>query len=108
MRLAGTIVFISFVLCGCFGKWVMTDRELKAYYANKTTKPVYFTITNDSVQLFCATTGADTLPPLIMVHGAPGAWYGTRNLLDDSLLNTHFHMIAVDRLGYHKSTFKRR
>jgi pimeloyl-ACP methyl ester carboxylesterase len=41
-----------------------------------------------------------------MIHGAPGAWYGSRNLLDDSVLQKQFHIIAVDRLGYNKSRFR--
>lgn len=86
----------------------MTDREVRKYYANKPVKPTFFTIQNDSASLFCATTGADTLPPLLMIHGAPGAWYGSRILLDDPVLQKHFHLIAVDRPGYHKSRFKRK
>lgn len=101
------ILLAGWVLCsGCFRRFVMTDRQVKKYYANKPVKPTFFTIQNDSVKLFCATTGADTLPPLLMIHGAPGAWYGSRNLLDDPVLQQHFHIIAVDRPGYHKSRFK--
>jgi pimeloyl-ACP methyl ester carboxylesterase len=99
-------VFLIFILPGCFSKWVMTEKEIKAYYAHKPVKPTFFTIQNDSVKLFCATTGADTLPPLLLVHGAPGAWYGSRNILDDSLLQSRFHIIAMDRLGYNKSRFR--
>lgn len=109
--MAGTkyifILLAGWVLCsGCFRRFVMTDRQVKKYYANKPVKPTFFTIQNDSVKLFCATTGADTLPPLLVIHGAPGAWYGSRILLDDSVLQQHFHIIAVDRLGYHKSRFR--
>ena len=96
---------ITFFLTGCFGRFVMTQKELKAYYKNKP-QPTYFTIQNDSVSLFCATAGADTLPPLLLIHGAPGAWYGSRNFLEDTLLQQHYHIIAVDRLGYNKSRFK--
>lgn len=84
----------------------MTEKEIREYYAGKPVKPVFFTIENDSIRLFCATTGADTLPPLLLIHGAPGAWYGSRNMLDDSILQKKFHIIAVDRPGYNKSRFK--
>jgi pimeloyl-ACP methyl ester carboxylesterase len=90
-----------------FNRWVMTEKELRAYYKDKPQeKPVFFTIHNDSVELYCATSGADTLPPLLLIHGAPGAWYGSRNFLEDSLLKQHFHIIAVDRPGYGKSRIK--
>lgn len=103
------LLVIIFLTCsGCFRRFVQTDKQLKAYYKDKIIRPTYFTIQNDSVKLFCATAGADTLPPLLIVHGAPGAWYGSRNLLDDSLVTAHFQVISVDRPGYNKSRFKGR
>ncbi|HZG25741.1 MAG TPA: alpha/beta fold hydrolase [Chitinophagaceae bacterium] len=107
MRYVISVVLIS-MLTGCFSRWVMTEKEIKAYYAQKPVKPTFFTIQNDSVKLFCATTGSDTLPPLLLVHGAPGAWYGSRIMLDDTLLQAHFHIIAMDRPGYNKSRFRNR
>lgn len=108
MNLTSSIFLFLLCWCcsGCFSRFVMTDKEVREYYANKPVKPSFHTVKNDSVRLFCATTGADTLPPLLMIHGAPGAWYGSRNLLDDTLLQQHFHIIAVDRPGYNKSRFK--
>jgi pimeloyl-ACP methyl ester carboxylesterase len=101
------ILLTAWLFCsGCFRRWVMTDKQVKKYYANKPVKPTFFTIQNDSASLFCATTGSDTLPPLLMIHGAPGAWYGSRILLDDPVLQKKFHLIAVDRPGYHKSRFR--
>ncbi len=100
-------ILCSIVLSSCFGRFAMTEKELKAYYKNKP-KPSFFTVQNDSVKLFCATAGADTLPPLLLIHGAPGAWYGSRNFLEDSLLQSRFQIIAIDRPGYNKSRFKNR
>ena len=104
------LILISFFFCicltSCFRRFVMTEKQLNAYYSNKPARPTYFTIQNDSVTLFCATMGADTLPPLLIIHGAPGAWYGSRNIMDDTSLNRRFQIISVDRPGYDKSTFK--
>lgn len=86
----------------------MSEKEIRQHYANKAVKPVFFTIKNDSVQLFCATTGADTLPPLLLVHGAPGGWFSNISILDDAGLQKHYHIIAVDRPGYHKSKVRNR
>lgn len=83
----------------------MTKKEIREYYAGKP-KPLFVTLENDSVKLFCATTGVDTLPPLLLIHGAPGAWYGSRLMLDDTMLQKKFQIIAVDRPGYNKSRFK--
>jgi pimeloyl-ACP methyl ester carboxylesterase len=101
------LLLITITLVGCFSRFSMTHKELRNYYKDKT-PPSYFIIRNDSVKLFCATIGADTLPPLLLVHGAPGAWYGSRGMLADTQLQKHFQMIAVDRPGYNKSTFKGR
>jgi pimeloyl-ACP methyl ester carboxylesterase len=107
MHRHGFFAAAIWLLCSsCFSRFVMTEKELRAYYKDKTEKPLFFTLHNDSVALFCATSGADTLPPLLLIHGAPGAWYGSRNFLEDSVLKHHFHIIAVDRLGYNKSRFK--
>ena len=98
------VILITFT--GCFRRWVMTDKQIDAYYQDKTSRPSFFHVTNDSIDLYCASTGADTLPAVIMIHGAPGAWYGSRRLLEDTVLRQHFQIISVDRLGYNKSTFK--
>jgi pimeloyl-ACP methyl ester carboxylesterase len=100
------LVIIGVCFSGCFGRFVMTKKEIRNYYKNKPVKPTFFTIKNDSISLFCAATGSDTLPPLILIHGAPGAWYGYRATMDDSILQKHFHIISVDRLGYDKSRYK--
>jgi pimeloyl-ACP methyl ester carboxylesterase len=106
MRFFLFAIFISIFFCSCFTRFVKTNRQIRNYYKDKPVKPTYFTIQNDSVRLFCAATGSDTLPPLLFIHGAPGAWYGSMNFLDDSTLQKHFHIIAIDRLGYNKSRFK--
>jgi pimeloyl-ACP methyl ester carboxylesterase len=86
----------------------MSEKQIRQHYQNRSIKPTYFTIRNDSVELFCATTGADTLPPLLLIHGAPGAWYSGMGILDDSDLQKKYHIISVDRPGYHYSKFKKK
>lgn len=109
MRLNIFILFLVFTVCnGCFTRWVMSDKEVRTHYANKPVKPVFFTIQNDSVELFCATTGSDTLPPLLLIHGAPGGWFSNISILDDPDLQKHYQIIAVDRPGYHRSKFNHR
>jgi pimeloyl-ACP methyl ester carboxylesterase len=108
MRFVLSLIMIAICCTGCFRRFVQTDKQLKTYFKDKQVQPTYFTIQNDSVRLFCATAGADSLPPLLLVHGAPGAWYGSRNLLVDTSVTRRFHVIAVDRPGYNKSLFKGR
>jgi len=106
MRLKVIIILLIACICtGCFRRFRMTKTQISEYYQDKAIRPTYFTIETDSFKLFCAIAGADTLPPLLVIHGAPGAWYGSRNLMEDTAILQHFQIIAVDRPGYDKSTF---
>lgn len=83
-----------------------SDDELNEHYKNASVKPVYKTSElSDRKQHYAVLSKSDTLPLLLMVHGAPGAWYGYLNLTDDSLLQEHFKIVSVDRLGYGKSGY---
>lgn len=99
---------LAALLQSCFSRYAMSEKELRAHYAGRTNEPEYHRIVNDSLSLFCAVRGADTLPPLLLIHGAPGAWYGSRNFLEDTCLTNHFQVIAPDRPGYNKTRFKRK
>lgn len=103
-----SFVLLTASLSSCFRSWRKNDRDIREHYANRPVKPTFYTIQNDSLKLFAATTGADTLPPLLLIHGAPGAWYGYLNMVDDSLLQSRFHIIAIDRLGYNHSSLRKK
>jgi pimeloyl-ACP methyl ester carboxylesterase len=45
---------------------------------------------------------------LLLIHGAPGAWWGYMNMLDDTLLQKKFHIVSVDRPGYGNSWLRHR
>ena len=107
-RLITISVIFSLTCSSCFTRWVMSEAEVKQHYANKPARPTFFTIQNDSVELFCATSGSDTLPSLLLIHGAPGGWFSNISFVDDPELQSRYHIIAVSRPGYHKSKFKNR
>ena len=98
-----SMIFLS----SCFSKYRTTAREVRKRYAN-IPKPNIQCIENDTLCIQVASTGSDTLPMLLLIHGAPGAWWGYMNMLDDTLLQKKFHIVSVDRLGYGKSWLKRR
>ncbi len=108
LRLIAVLLLSSLIFPSCFTRWVMSEKEVKQHYADREVKPTFFTIRNDSIELFCATTGIDTLPPLLLIHGAPGGWFSGIGILDDPDLQKKFHIIAVDRIGYGKSKYKKR
>jgi pimeloyl-ACP methyl ester carboxylesterase len=95
------LVLLSISLSGCFGRFVWTDAELEERYKNKKVKPQFDYIDG----LHYAKVGSDTLPWVVLVHGAPGAWYVYMRYLEDSALHNRFHIIAVDRPGYGKSGY---
>jgi pimeloyl-ACP methyl ester carboxylesterase len=43
---------------------------------------------------------------LFLIHGAPGAWFGYKDYLNDSLLLQKFKIVAADRFGYNRSDRK--
>lgn len=100
-------VFCSICLSSCFAKYRTTTRDVRKHYAN-IQKPRLQCVKNDTLCIQVASTGADTLPLLLLIHGAPGAWWGYMNMLDDTVLQKQFHIVSVDRLGYGNSWLKRR
>jgi pimeloyl-ACP methyl ester carboxylesterase len=101
-----TILFllvIAVALKIVFYNLQMSDDEIKSYYSNKKYIPHFKVYHVDGIPVHYAEMGNDTLPLLIFIHGAPGAWYGYINMFDDSLLRQNFKIISVDRPGYGKS-----
>ncbi|MFN0049153.1 MAG: alpha/beta fold hydrolase [Cytophagales bacterium] len=100
-------LFISTLLfwTSCFRGYQMTDSDVTTYYQAKRYKPHFKTYKVDNRTIHYAEVGNDSLPLLLFIHGAPGAWYGYIQLLDDSMLQSKFHMISVDRAGYGKSGY---
>lgn len=106
--LAASMITLTFLSTGCFRKWQMSEQEVARHYENRAVKPTFQYIENDTLKLYVASVGSDTLPPLLLIHGAPGTWSGYLNVLDDSLLQQKFQIIAIDRLGYHFSKHKKK
>lgn len=108
LYLSLTFLFISIVFSQCLlmNRYVKSDADLEEHYRNARLRPEYRqSRLKDRVQHYAVMSKSDTLPLLVMVHGAPGAWYGYMNLTDDSLLQSRFKMVSVDRLGYGKSGY---
>ncbi len=101
-------VIICFSMASCFRGYIITDRDVRLHYLNSHIKPDILTISNDSLSLGIASVGADTLPMLLLIHGAPGSRWGYMNMLDDPELRKNYHIVSVDRIGYGKSKLKRK
>jgi len=55
--------------------------------------------------LHFVSTGADSLPAIVFIHGSPGSWEAFEHYLRDPELLQHYKMIAVDRPGFGYSDF---
>jgi pimeloyl-ACP methyl ester carboxylesterase len=104
-----TLIVASILLfsrCFMLSGYVYTDKELEEHYQDKAVKPEYKRTAYLNRNLhYAVMSKSDTLPLLVFVPGAPGAWYGYMNLTDDSLLQENFKIVSVDRLGYGKSGY---
>jgi pimeloyl-ACP methyl ester carboxylesterase len=81
----------------------MSDKQIDDHYKNRQTKPKLKYLSYKSYHIYYAVVGDSTKPLMIYIHGAPGAWYSSMRLLDDTVLQRNFRMIAVDRAGFGKS-----
>ncbi|MCF2488868.1 alpha/beta fold hydrolase [Dyadobacter sp. CY347] len=106
LRSVIVVFFISISLSSCFSRYIISAKQVRKHYAAKKVKPEERIIKNDTLALCIASVGADTLPMLLLIHGAPGSLWGYMNLMDDEDLQKRFHIVSVDRVGYGKSRLK--
>ncbi len=97
------LLFAMVLMTGCYKRFVMSEKEIKAYYKTHGPEPQYFSYDTLNRSIFYAHAGDCNLPLLLFIHGAPGRWYGYKQFLNDSSLLKHFQIISVDRPGYGKS-----
>ncbi|REA63117.1 alpha/beta hydrolase [Dyadobacter luteus] len=108
LRSAVVVIFLSATLSSCFSKYIISAKQVRKHYASKDVRPETKLIQNDTLALQVASVGADTLPMLLLIHGAPGSLWGYMNLMDDAELQKKYHIVSVDRIGYGKSRLKKR
>lgn len=108
MRRLLVCISLLLLISSCFRRFIKSDAEIEKHYSHRTIKPAYHTLDTLGLKVHYVTVGTDSmLPLLVMVHGAPGAWYGWMSQLDDSVLQKNFRMISYDRPGYQKSRMGR-
>jgi pimeloyl-ACP methyl ester carboxylesterase len=81
----------------------MSDKKVKAYFANRPQKPTFGFVSNGRHRIHYAQIGADSLPTVLFVHGSPGSWDAFIDFFADSSLYNHAHLISADRPGFGKS-----
>lgn len=102
------LLLITVSTSACFKKYIVTEKEIRKHYDTLSFKPDYRIQKGENFRLYTATFGADTLPPVLFIHGAPGRWEGFNKQLDDTSLHSRFHLLAPDRPGYGFSWYRRK
>ena len=81
----------------------MSDKNILDYYANYPTKPSFAFSNASKKRIHYAYSADSTKPILLLIHGAPGAWFGYKEFFNDSLLLSKYQIVAPDRAGYNES-----
>jgi pimeloyl-ACP methyl ester carboxylesterase len=84
---------------------VLTDEQIAKHYADRPTRPQLKYLNYKNFHIYHAVVGDSTKPLLLIIHGAPGAWYSSMKLLDDPDMQKNFRMVSVDRVGFGKSNY---
>ena len=84
---------------------VLSDEQIAKHYANRPTRPKLKYISYKNFHIHHAVVGDSTKPLLLIIHGAPGAWYSSMKLLDDPDMQKNFRMVSIDRVGFGKSNY---
>ena len=109
-----TIVLVALLGLVClthFNCYVTTfrrsDDATLAYFKSKGLNATISYYMSEGRKIRYASIGTDTLPAILMIHGAPSSLNINQRLLADSVLLAHAKLYAIDRPGYGYSGFGR-
>ena len=83
----------------------VSDTQIKEYFVKKATDVKIKRYKVGKREMRYMETGADTLPMILFVHGAPGGMEAFNAYLADSALKGKAHLVSVDRPGYGYSNY---
>ena len=81
------------------------DKEMIKRFQQKGVPLRFTTQKVEGRNIHFATTGNDTLPTIVFIHGTPGSWDAFAGYMQDSALLQHYRMISIDRPGFGYSDF---
>ena len=81
------------------------DKDMIVHFQQKGV-PLHMAIQKiDGRNIHYASTGNDTLPTIVFIHGTPGSWDAFANYMEDSMLLHQYRMVSIDRPGFGYSDF---
>ncbi len=93
-------------MSGCLQSFRMSNNQIDEYYTSHPPRPIFDTLVFQEKKIFYAQSNNQSHKILFLIHGAPGAWFGYKDYLNDSLLLTKYKVIVADRFGYNHSDRK--
>ncbi len=99
------IFLLPVFLSACFSRYFLSEEEIKRYFDAHPPHPNQYMVCTPAGDCYVAETPSSdsAATRLLLIHGAPGAWYVYRNMLSDPMLLQRFRILAPDRPGYHRS-----
>ncbi len=69
--------FILAIFCSsCLPNFRMSGKKVSKYYVKSSSKPSFAYTNTSKNEIFYAYSADSTKPILLLIHGAPGAWFG--------------------------------
>jgi pimeloyl-ACP methyl ester carboxylesterase len=96
-------LFLFMFCSSCIQSFKMSDKKIEDYFSKNPPLPSFAFSDTLNRKIFYASSSDTTKPLLLLIHGAPGAWFGYKEFFRDSLLLKKYRIIAPDRAGYNKS-----
>jgi pimeloyl-ACP methyl ester carboxylesterase len=102
------MIGLFILACFVFDHYVQfrkSDKELMRIFSERKLDASIHYYTTQGRTLRYVSTGADSLPTLLMLHGSPGSMSYYSRRFADSIIGSTFKIYAVDRPGYGYSGF---
>lgn len=108
LRIFAVLIILFIIACFVFDHYVQfrkSDEELEKIFTERNLDAkIHYYSTHGRVMRYMS-SGNDSLPTLLMLHGSPGSISYYSGRLADTAIRNHFKVYAVDRPGYGYSGF---
>jgi pimeloyl-ACP methyl ester carboxylesterase len=104
-RISVFLILLWGILAQSCAQFRITDVEAHESFKKDGVSLKTKTIRVGDHNLHFASTGSDTLPSIVFIHGSPGSWSAFDRYMKDKELLSHFRMISIDRPGFGDSDF---
>jgi pimeloyl-ACP methyl ester carboxylesterase len=109
-RVFVVLIILFIIACFIFDHYVQfrrSDKELQEIFTSRNVDARIGYYTTHGRKLRYISSGADSLPSLLILHGSPGSISYYAGRMSDTMIRSRFKVFAVDRPGYGYSGFGR-